>query len=146
LGKLDLQIPQVRGDISFYPSSLEKGCRSEKALKLALAEMYIQGVSTRKMKMITEKLMGREFSSGSISRFSATLDAELDSWRERSFQKEYPYVIIDARYESCRVDGKIIDIAVLIALGIDSEGYRHVLGLEQPGERQAIPGTGLLED
>ena len=97
---------------------------------LALAEAYIQGVSTRKMKMITEKLMGREFSSMAISRFSATLDAELDSWRGRSFQKEYPYVIIDARYESCRVDGKIIDIAVLIALGIDSDGYRHVLGLE----------------
>ena len=77
--------------------------------------------------MITEQLMGREFSSAYISRFSAILDAELDSWRERSFQQEYPYAIIDARYESCRVDGKIIDIAILIALGIDSEGYRHVL-------------------
>lgn len=65
-----------------------------------------------------------------ISRFSANLDTELDAWRVRSFQKEYPYVIIDARYESCRVDRKIIDIAVLIAIGINSEGYRHVLGVE----------------
>ena len=65
-----------------------------------------------------------------ISRFSASLDAELDAWRERTFQKEYPYVIVDARYESCRVDGKIINIAVLIALGIDSEFYHHILGLE----------------
>lgn len=64
------------------------------------------------------------------SRFSATLDAELDAWRERSFSKEYPYVIVDASYESCRVDGKIIDIACLLALGVDSEGHRHVLGMD----------------
>jgi putative transposase len=129
VGTLALRVPQTR-DGQFYPALLERYQRSEKALVLALAEAYIQGVSTRKMKMITEQLMGREFSSASISRFSATLDAELDSWRERSLQKEYRYVIIDARYESCRVEGKIIDIAVLIALGIDSEGYRHVLGIE----------------
>jgi putative transposase len=129
LGTLILRVPQTR-DGKFYPALLERYQRSEKALVLALAEAYIQGVSTRKMKMITEQLMGKEFSSGSISRFSATLDAELDSWRARSFQKEYRYVIIDARYESCRVDGKIIDIAVLIAIGIDSDGYRHVLGVE----------------
>jgi putative transposase len=129
VGSLALRVPQTR-DGEFYPAILERYQRSEKALVLALAEAYIQGVSTRKMKMITEQLMGREFSSTSISRFAATLDAELDSWRERSFQKEYPYVIIDARYESCRVDGKIIDIAVLIAIGIDSDGYRHVLGIE----------------
>lgn len=129
VGTLVLRVPQTR-DGKFYPALLERYQRSEKALVLALAEAYIQGVSTRKMKMITEQLMGREFSSGSISRFSATLDAELDSWRERSLQKEYRYVIIDARYESCRVEGKIIDIAVLIALGVDSEGYRHILGVE----------------
>ena len=129
VGTLILQVPQTR-DGQFYPSILERYQRSEKALVLALAEAYLQGVSTRKMKMITEELMGKEFSSTSISRFAANLDAELDAWRDRSFTKEYPYVIVDARYESCRVDGKIIDIAVQIALGIDSEGYRHVLGLD----------------
>jgi putative transposase len=129
VGTLTLRVPQTR-DGEFYPAILERYQRSEKALVLALAEAYIQGVSTRKVKMITEKLMGREFSSMAISRFSASLDAELDTWRERTFQKEYPYVIVDARYESCRVDGKIIDIAALIALGIDSDGYRHVLGVE----------------
>ena len=81
------------------------------------------------MKMITEQLMGKEFSSTTISRFSATLDAELDAWRERYFTKEYPYVV-DARYENCRVDGKIIDIACLVALGIDSGGHHHVLGMD----------------
>ncbi|MBA7511129.1 hypothetical protein ES705_03120 [subsurface metagenome] len=124
-----MRVPQTR-DGQFYPVILERYQRSEKALVLALAEAYIQGVSTRNMKMITEQLMGREFSSMSISRFASQLDAELDSWRERSLQKEYPYVVVDARYESCRVDGKIIDIAVLIAIGIDSEGYRHILGGE----------------
>jgi len=129
VGALVLQVPQTR-DGQFYPSILERYQRSEKALVLALAEAYLQGVSTRKMKLVTEQLMGKEFSSASISRFSAQLDAELDAWRERSFTKEYPYVVVDARYESCRVDGKIIDIACLIAIGVDSEGYRHVLGMD----------------
>ena len=129
VGTLVLQVPQTR-DGAFYPSILERYQRSEKALVLALAEAYLQGVSTRKMKMVTEQLMGKEFSSASISRFSATLDAELDAWRERSFTKEYPYVIVDARYESSRVDGKIIDIACLVVLGVDSGGHRHVLGMD----------------
>jgi len=130
VGTLVLQVPQTR-DGAFYPSILEKYQRSEKALVAALAEAYLQGVSTRKMKMITEQLMGKEFSSASISRFTAILDAELEAWRERSLlTKEYPYVFVDARYESCRVESKIIDIAVLVAIGIDSEGYRHVLGID----------------
>jgi len=129
VGTLVLQVPQTR-DGQFYPSILERYQRSEKALVMALAEAYLQGVSTRKMKLVTEQLMGKEFSSASISRFSAQLDAELDAWRERSFTTEYPYVVVDARYESCRVDGKIIDIACLIAIGVDSEGYRHVLGMD----------------
>lgn len=129
VGALNLRVPQTR-DGEFYPNLLERYQRSEKALVLALAEAYVQGVSTRKMQMITEQLMGKEFSSTTISRFSATLDAELDLWRERSFEKTYPYVVVDARYESCRVDHKIIDIAVLIAIGIDSDGYRHVLSVE----------------
>ena len=129
VGPLVLQVPQTR-DGAFYPSILERYQRSEKALVLALAEAYLQGVSTRKMKVVTESLMGKEFSSTSISRFATTLDAELDCWRERSFTREYPYVVVDARYESCRVDGKIIDIACLVALGIDAEGYRHVLGVD----------------
>jgi transposase-like protein len=129
VGTLVLQVPQTR-DGQFYPSILERYQRSEKALVLALAEAYLQGVSTRKMKLVTEQLMGKEFSSASISRFSAQLDAELDAWRGRSLNKEYPYIVVDARYESCRVDSRIIDIACLIALGIDSEGYRHVLGMD----------------
>ena len=129
VGTLNLRVPQTR-DGEFYPALLERYQRSEKALVLALAEAYVQGVSTRKMKAITEQLMGHEFSSTSISRFSARLDAELDYWRDRSLDKDFPYVVIDARYESCRIHERVVDIAVLIAIGIDSEGYRHVLGLD----------------
>jgi putative transposase len=129
IGPLILQVPQTR-DGQFYPSVPERYQRSEKALVLALAEAYLQGVSTRKMKQVTEELMGKQFSHTSISRFTANLDAEPDTWRDRSLKGEFPYVIVDARYESCRVDNKIIDIAVQIAIGIDTEGYRHVLGLD----------------
>jgi len=129
VGTLVLQVPQTR-DGQFYPSILERYQRSEKALVLALAEAYLQGVSTRKMKKVTEELMGKEFSHTSISRFTSKLDAELDAWRERDFTKEYRYVILDARYESSRVDGKIIDIACMVGIGIDYEGYRHVLGID----------------
>jgi len=129
VGCLNLAIPQTR-DGQFYPSILERYQRSEKALVLALAEAYFQGVSTRKMKQITEELLGRDFSSGTISRFAGQLDAELDAWRNRSFTEDYPYVIIDARYDKCRIGSKITDIAVLTALGIDQHGFRRFLSIE----------------
>ncbi len=99
VGPLVLQVPQTRDGV-FYPSILERYQRSEKALVLALAEAYFQRVSTRKMKVVTEILMGKEFSPTSISRFSTTLDDELDCWRERIFTREYLYVVADARFES----------------------------------------------
>lgn len=130
LGKLDLQIPQVRGDISFYPSSLERGCRSEKALKLALAEMYIQGVSTRKVQAITEQLCGTSISSTQVSRLSAELDVSLNAFRERELKDPYRYVYLDARYEKIRHNGSVIDMAVLIALGVNTRtGKREILGI-----------------
>jgi len=130
LGKLDLQIPQVRGDISFYPSSLEKGCRSEKALKLALAEMYIQGVSTRKVKAITEQLCGTSISSTQVSRLSAELDMSLNAFRERKLEDPYHYVYLDARYEKIRHGGSVRDMAILIAMGVNTRtGKREILGV-----------------
>jgi putative transposase len=82
------------------------------------------------MKKVTEELLGKEFSSGTISRYASQLDAELDAWRTRSFQVDYPYVIVDARYDKCRVGSKIVDIAVLTAIGVDQHGYRHFLAIE----------------
>ena len=127
LGELDLCIPQVRkGD--FYPQALERGSRSERAVKLALAEMYVQGVSTRKVKAITEQLCGFEVSSAQVSRATAELDEHFKQWRERPLG-EIVYLQFDARYEHVREGGLVIDEALLQAIGIDRQGRRHVLGL-----------------
>jgi len=126
MGPITLAVPQARG-IDFYPSALEKGVRSERALKLAVAEMYVQGVSTRKVAAITEQLCGTEISSAQVSRAAAALDAELKTWRERPLG-EMPYLILDARYEKVRHGGSVVSCAVLVAIGIDAQGHRSILG------------------
>jgi|LSQX01.3.fsa_nt_gb transposase-like protein len=127
VGAVTVEIPQVRG-MSFYPRSLERGCRSERALKLAVAEMYVQGVSTRKVKEITEQLCGLELTSMQVSRCAALLDQELDKFRNRSLGA-FPYVLLDARYEKVRYEGQVIDVALLVAVGISLCGKRELLGL-----------------
>jgi len=128
VGELSLQVPQTR-DGGFYPQLLERYQRSERALVLSLVEAYVNGVSTRKMKKITEELVGKDFSSMSISRYASELDSELEQWRERSLDDVYPYVIIDARYDKCRISSRITDIAVFTAIGIDTNGYRRILSV-----------------
>ena len=127
LGAIPLAVPQVR-EGGFYPASLEKGIRSERALKLALAEMYVQGVATRRVAAITEQLCGCSVSASQVSRAAAELDGVLEAWRNRPLG-EFRYVYLDARYESVRVDGRIREMAVLIALGVDPAGKRHLLGV-----------------
>ena len=128
LGAIEFRVPQVRGEVDFYPSSLEKGVRSEQALKLALAEMYVQGVSTRKVSAIVEELCGLSVSSTQVSQCAARLDAELQSWRDRPLGA-CPYMILDARYEKVRQGGQLLDCAILIALGIGLDGKRSILGV-----------------
>jgi transposase-like protein len=125
-GPIDLRIPQVR-DGDFYPGCLEKGLRSDRALKASLAEMYIQGVSTRRVSEITKALCGHEVSSTQVSRMTALLDEELKKFRERPLGA-FPYVFVDARYEKVRIDGHVIDVAVLSAVGINKGGKREILG------------------
>lgn len=138
VGNLSLRVPKTR-DGSFYPSILERYQRSEKALVSALAEAYVQGVSTRKMARVTEKLLGKSFSSQTISNFSNQLDAELEAWRSRPLEGTFPYVTLDARYESCRRDGQIVDIAVLVAIGVSQTGHRHILAVETGwGESETV--------
>ena len=128
-GELQLQVPQVRdSEEDFYPNCLEKGIRSERALKASLAEMYIQGVSTRKVKKITESLCGYEVSSSQVSRVTKELDEQFKLWRTRPIGKMV-YLIFDARYEKVRHGGHVIDNAVLIGYGIDESGKKHVLGV-----------------
>ena len=129
IGELALSIPQVRG-LSFYPRSIEKGNRSERALKLAIAEMYVMGVSTRKVTKITEQLCGLEISSTQVSRLSSQLDETLTAFRERPLESEYPYVYLDARYEKVRHGGVVRDMAVLIAIGVNKQtGKREILAV-----------------
>ena len=110
---MTFNIPQVR-DSDFYPSSLEKGIRSERALKLALAEMYVQGVSTRKVAAITEQMCGFAVSSSQVSKATAELDEQLQSWRERPLGP-MKYLYLDAHYEKVRQDGQVRNAALLWA-------------------------------
>ena len=123
IGEVTLQVPQVRGLpadlVGFYPRSLEKGLRSERALKLAIAEMYVPGVSTRKVAQITQELCGVEVNSAQVSRASQLLDEELEVWRTRPLG-EMPYLVLDARYEKVRHGGHIVDVALLIAVGVQA--------------------------
>ncbi len=127
VGDITFAVPQVR-DGSFYPQALEKGLRSERALTLALAEMYVQGVSTRKVAAITEQLCGTAISSAQVSRAAAQLDAVLEGWRKRPLEV-VPYLYLDARYEKVRQDGQVRHAAVLIASGVDTAGRRQILGV-----------------
>jgi transposase-like protein len=127
VGDITFDIPQVR-EGGFYPQALEKGLRSERALTLALAEMYVQGVSTRKVKAITEQLCGVSITSSAVSQAASQLDSELAKWRERPLG-EYPFLFLDAYYEQVREDGHVCDLAVLSAVGINSQGKREILGV-----------------
>jgi transposase-like protein len=129
VGKLELRVPQDRQG-RFRTEIFERYQRSEKALVAALSEMYVQGVSTRKVKAVTEELCGHEFSASTISRMNQNLDEELKKFAARQLGDAYPYLILDARYEKVREDGVIRSQAVLIAIGVDWEGRRNVLAVE----------------
>jgi transposase-like protein len=129
IGKLELRVPRDR-EGRFSTELFERYQRSEKALVSALAEMYVQGVSTRKVKAITEELCGHSFSASTISQINKGLDATLKRFAERPLEEPYPYLVLDARYEKVRLDGVIRSQAVLIAIGINGEGRRNVLGVE----------------
>jgi putative transposase len=143
VGEITFSVPQVR-EGGFYPNALEKGLRSERAFVMALAEMYVQGVSTRKVKAITEELCGIEISAMQVSRATAQLDAVLQEWRERPLG-EIRYLFLDARYEKVREAGQIRDAAVLVASGITPEGERQVLGVSVSLSEHETHWKGFLQ-
>ncbi len=128
IGKMTVNVPKVRGDIDFYPSALEKGCRSERALKTTIAEMYVKGISTRRVTDVLEKMCGLEISSMQVSRAAAILDEELNLWRERELGC-YRYLILDAHYEKVRKSGSVRSCAVFSAIGVNASGKREILGV-----------------
>lgn len=144
VGTLELRVPQDRAG-HFRTEVFERYQRSEKALVSALAEMYVQGVSTRKVKAITEELCGHEFSASAISAINQKLDEELERFAHRTLDEEYPYLILDARYEKVREEGVIRSRAVLIALGIAQDGKRQVLAVEMAPRESANSWKAFLE-
>jgi transposase-like protein len=129
IGTLSLRVPQVRGsEEPFFPSALERGQRSEKALTISIAEMYLQGVSTRRVTTIMEKLCGLEVTSTQVSKAAAQLDEMLEAWRERELEA-ISHLVLDARYEKIRYNGVVRNCAVLVAVGVRTrDGKRTVLG------------------
>src|SRR5271166_1449598 len=143
VGKLELRVPQDRQG-RFRTEVFERYQRSEKALVSALTEMYVQGVSTRKVKAITEELCGQEFSASSISAINQRLDEEMKRFARRKLESEYPYLILDARYERVREEGVIRSRAVLVAIGVDWEGRRQVLAVELANRESATSWKEFL--
>jgi len=144
VGRLELRVPQDRAG-RFSTQVFERYQRSEKALVLALAQMYVQGVSTRKVKAITEELCGHSFSASAVSGITKSLDGQLQEFAQRSLEsEEYPYLILDARYERVREGGVIRSRAVLIAIGINWDGRRCILGVDLANRESATSWRDFL--
>jgi putative transposase len=143
VGEITFAVPQVR-EGGFYPQALEKGLRSERALTLALAEMYVQGVSTRKVNAITEQLCGVSITSSAVSQAARQLDVELEKWRERALG-EYPFLFLDAYYEQVREDGQVRHLAVLVAVGVTPAGKREILGVSVSLSEHEVHRRAFLE-
>jgi putative transposase len=129
VGTLELRVPQDR-EGTFSTELFARYQRTEQALVLTLMEMYVQGVSTRKVAAITEQLCGTGFSKSQVSALAGRLDAELSAWRERPLAARYPYLSVDARYEHVRVDGQVVSQGVLIVAGVRDDGRREILAVE----------------
>jgi len=129
VGTLELLVPQDR-EGRFQTQLFVRYQRSEKALVASLMQMYLEGVSTRKVKDITEKLCGTSFLKSHISELTKNLDKEIAAWRNRPLEKEYPYLIVDALYEKIRMHHKVTYQAVLIIIGVGEDGYREILSVD----------------
>lgn len=129
VGPLELRVPRDRAG-QFQPSLFARYQRSEQALVLALAEMYLQGVSTRKVSAVVEQLCGAAVSASTVSACTQTLDAGLAAWRQRRLDATpYPYLIVDAHHERIRREGQVLSTAALWVIGVRADGYREHLGL-----------------
>jgi len=149
LGSLKLAVPQaVMTDGSgetFYPSALEKGLLSERALLVCMGEMYFKGITTRKVTEVFEKCLGMSVSSTQVSRAAKLIEEDLRAWRGRPLG-EIRYLELDARYERVRVGGVYTDCAVLTAVGVNAEGHRSVLGTSVALSEAEVHWRALLEE
>ena len=131
VGTLTLQVPQDRAG-TFSTELFARYQRSEQALVTTLMEMYLQGVSTRNVAAITEELCGTSISKSQVSALVGRLEPELAAWRERRLTAAaYPYLVVDARYEHARVDGRVVSLGVLVVAGVRDDGCREILSIEE---------------
>ena len=144
VGDLNLLVPRDR-DGTFQTSLFERYQRSDKAFVLALMEMYLKGVSTRKVADITEKLCGKCFSSQQVSKLVRELDRTILQWRQRPLEGNYPYLLVDARYEKVRSGGRVVSKGILIALGINEDGMREILDVEIADTENATTWSDLFK-
>ena len=146
-GTVTIQVPKTagHGDNPFYPQSLERGQRSSRAVMLAVAEMYIKGVSTRQAESVMREFGIESLSSTQVSRAAKLLDEELAAWRNRPLE-QMKYLILDARYEKARLDGVVRDVAVLSAIGVGLDERRHVLGLSMALSEAEVHWRAFLEN
>jgi len=129
VGTLELRVPRVRSG-SFSTELFDRYQRSEQALVLALMEMVINGVSTRKVRRITEALCGTSFSKSTVSELCKAFDPVVSGWNGRTLRdKRFPFVVVDAMQLKIRQEGRVVPQSALIAVGVNEEGYREVLGL-----------------
>jgi putative transposase len=145
VGTIELMVPKDR-EGRFQPSLFGRYQRNEKALVLALAEMYVQGVSTRKVKRITEQLCGLTISKSQVSELAKGLDAEITAWRERRLEQAYPYLMVDARYEKVREGPRVTSRGVLLVIGISATGYREILGVWQADTESEATWSEVFAD
>ena len=143
VGSIELRVPRDRSGL-FSTELFERYQRSERALVSALAAMYVQGVSTRKVKAVTEQLCGHSFSAASVSEMNKTLDTTLTAFATRRLEEPYPYLILDARYERAREGGVIASQAVLIAIAVAADGHRQVLAVELANRESASSWRDFL--
>lgn len=127
VGTISLNVCRDR-DGEFRPELFDRYQRSEKSLVLGIMEMYLHGVSTRKVEEVIEPLCGYGISKSHVSNLCKDLDTDIRQWRNRSLDQPYPYLILDARYEKVRDGGKIVSKAFVVAIGISEEGVREILG------------------
>ena len=145
-GKLDLLVPQVRGSSTpFYPKTLDRGSRSERAITLAAAEMYVQGVSTRRVETVFRHLGIEHFSAEQVSTATKALDEELGKWRRRKLGC-FKVLFVDATYQKVRVDGAAIDLATFIVTGIGEDGHRSILSVDSAFDEAEVHWRNVFRD
>lgn len=145
VGRLELMVPKDR-EGRFRTELFERYQRSEKALMLAIVQMYVQGVSTRKVKKITEMLCGLEISKSQVSALAQEIDAEIAAWRSRPLEQTYPYLVVDARYEKVRRTPQVVSQGVLTVVGVREDGYREILGTWIADSESEVSWSEVFKD